>query len=108
MIRSMSRFSRRLAVSALAILASCRPAALPTAVGTLEITPIDLAPMVPARVVRVKVQEGQQVKAGDTVAVLTQAGLNDQVGEARARVASAQAQVDELDRGSRPEEITKS
>ena len=87
--------------------ASCRPSATASAVGTLEITPIDLAPMVPARVVRVTVQEGQTVKAGDTVAVLTQAGLNDQVGEARARVASAEAQVDELERGSRPEEIAK-
>lgn len=95
------------AVAAVVAVAACHRADSPSAVGTLEITPIDLAPMVPARVVRVKVQEGQQVHAGDTVAVLTQAGLNDQVGEARARVASAQAQVDELDRGSRPEEIAK-
>lgn len=91
----------------LATVPSCRPAHAPSAVGTLEVTPIDLAPMVPARVVRVNVQEGQAVRAGDTVAILTQAGLNDQVSEARARVAAAQAQADELERGSRPEEIAK-
>lgn len=96
-----------LAALTLAALPSCRHSALPTAVGTLEVTPIDLAPMVPARVVRVNVQEGEEVKAGDTVAVLTQAGLRDQVSEARARVTAAQATVDELERGSRPEEIAK-
>ena len=92
---------------AFTLLLGCHRDAATTAVGTLEITPIDLAPMVPARVVRVNVQEGQTVHAGDTVAILTQAGLGDQVSEARARVASAQAQVDELDRGARPEEIAK-
>ena len=94
-------------ISLLLALAACTGRHTTTAVGTLEITPIDLGPMVPARVVRVNVQEGQSVRPGDTVAVLTQAGLSDQVSEARARVAAAQAQVEELDRGSRPEEIAK-
>ncbi len=96
-----------LPVLLLAVLPSCRLADAPTAVGTLEVTAVDLAPMVPARVVRVLVQEGALVRAGDTIAVLTQAGLRDQVGEARARVTSAEAQVQELERGARPEEITK-
>jgi HlyD family secretion protein len=91
----------------LALLPSCNASSAPEAVGTLEVTAVDLAPMVPARVVRVLVQEGALVRAGDTVAVLTQAGLRDQVGEARARVASAEAQVEELERGARPEEIAK-
>ena len=88
-------------------LAACGSSAAPEAVGSLEVTTVDLAPMVPARVVRVLVEEGQRVRAGDTVAILTQAGLRDQVSEARARVASAEAQVQELERGARPEEITK-
>ena len=86
---------------------SCRFADSPTAVGTLELTANDLGPMIPARVVRIPVEEGQAVRAGDTVAVLTQAGLRDQVAEARARVAAAEATVQELERGSRPEEIAK-
>jgi len=77
------------------------------AVGTLELTQVDLAPIVPARVIRVLVDEGDRVHSGDTVAVLSQAGLPDQVAEADARVAAAEAQLLELERGSRPEEITK-
>ena len=96
-----------LSILCLAVLPSCQSSSAPEAVGTLEVTAVDLAPMVPARVVRVLVQEGALVRAGDTIAVLTQAGLRDQVGEARARVTSAEAQVQELERGARPEEITK-
>lgn len=102
-----SRAASYLAVSALAVLPSCRLDKPPTAVGTLEVTAIDLAPMVPARVVRVLVEEGQLVEIGDTVAILTQAGLNDQVSESRARVAAAEAQLLELERGARPEEIAR-
>jgi HlyD family secretion protein len=98
---------RQFAVLAVVVLGACDNGASHEAVGTLEITPVDLAPLVPARVVRVLVEEGERVAAGDTVAILTQAGLRDQVSEARARVASAEATVQELDRGSRPEEIAK-
>src|SRR6187455_2249681 len=99
--------NRRFALLLLAVLPSCRLADAPSAVGTLEVTAIDLAPMVPARVVRVLVEEGQSVQIGDTVAVLTQAGLNDQVTESRARLAAAGAQLLELERGARPEEIAR-
>lgn len=98
---------RLIPLLALAVLPSCRLGDAPTAVGTLEVTAVDLAPMVPARVVRINVDEGDAVKAGDTVAVLTQAGLHDQVAEAAAKVAAAEAQLLELERGSRPEEITR-
>jgi len=91
----------------LALLPACRLSDSPEAVGTLEVTPVDLAPLVPARVIRVLVDEGDPVSPGDTVAVLSQAGLPDQVAEANARVAAAEAQLLELERGSRPEEITK-
>lgn len=101
------RLRSLLPVLLLAALPSCRLADAPSAVGSLEVTTVDLAPMVTARVVRVLVEEGATVRAGDTIAVLTQAGLRDQVSEARARVASAEAVVQELDRGARPEEISK-
>jgi HlyD family secretion protein len=97
----------QVALLAMVLVGACDDTAAHEAVGTLEITPVDLAPLVPARVVRVLVEEGEMVAPGDTVAVLTQAGLRDQVSEARARVASAEATVQELDRGSRPEEIAK-
>lgn len=92
--------------ASLLLLAACAPApARPTAVGTLEVTEVDLAPSVPARVSRMLVQEGDQVHPGDTVAILTQAGLGDQVDESRARVASAEAKLSEMRNGSRPEDI---
>ena len=99
--------TRLLRLFTLGALTACGNPAAPEAVGSLEVTAIDLAPMVPARVVRVLVEEGALVRPGDTVAVLTQAGLRDQVSEARAMVAAAEAQVQELDRGARPEEITR-
>lgn len=102
-----TRIRSVLALLSLALLPSCRPDDAPTAVGTLEVTAVDLAPMVPARVVRILVDEGDAVRAGDTVAILTQAGLSDQVAEATARVAAAEAQLLELERGARPEEIAQ-
>jgi HlyD family secretion protein len=99
--------SRSLALLApLLLVAGChRAPAPPSGVGTLEVTEVDLAPSVPARLTRVLVQEGDRVRAGDTVAVLTQAGLGDQVTEARARVSSAEARLRELETGSRTAEI---
>ncbi|HEU4570231.1 MAG TPA: HlyD family efflux transporter periplasmic adaptor subunit [Gemmatimonadales bacterium] len=91
----------------LGALSACTRDRAPEAVGTLEVVQVDLAPMVPARVLRVNVNEGDVVQAGDTVAVLTQAGLNDQVAEARARVRAAEAALAETERGSRPEEIAR-
>ena len=98
---------RQFLVAGLLPLAACGTSDSPSAVGTLELTANDLGPMIPARVVRVLVEEGQRVQAGDTLAILTQAGLRDQVSEARARVAAAEAVVQEMERGSRPEEIAK-
>jgi HlyD family secretion protein len=98
---------KRLLIFPLVLVIACGGGDAREAVGTLEVTPVDLAPLVPARVIRVLVDEGDPVRPGDTVAVLSQAGLPDQVAEANARVAAAEAQLLELERGSRPEEITK-
>ncbi len=78
-----------------------------TATGTIEFTRTDVAAMVPARVVRVLVEEGQSVAAGDTIAVLSQTGLPQDIEQRRARVASAQAQLRDLERGARPQEIQR-
>lgn len=104
-VRPCAPASLRLCV-ALLILGACRASPhRPTAVGTLEVTEVDLAPSLPARVTAVRVDEGDRVRPGDTVAILTQAGLSDQVAEARARVASAEARLAEMENGSRPEDI---
>jgi membrane fusion protein YbhG len=77
------------------------------AVGTIEFTQTDVAGTVPARVERVVVEEGAMVKAGDTIAVLTQTGLPQDIQQRRSRVAAAEAELADLARGARPEEIQR-
>lgn len=73
--------------------------------GTVEVVETDLAPMVAARVVALRVDEGNVVEAGDTVAVLTQASLPATLDGYRARVAAAEAALRDLERGARLAEI---
>jgi HlyD family secretion protein len=75
--------------------------------GTIEFTQTDVSAMVPARVVRVDVNEGDIVHAGDTIAVLAQTGLPQDIEQRRARVAAAEAEVRDLLRGARPEELER-
>jgi HlyD family secretion protein len=88
---------------------SCGPAEPEGVVGrgTVEVPEIDLAPPVPARVVAIRVEEGDEVTAGDTVALFSQTDLPAAVTAARARVASAAAALRDLEVGARPEEIER-
>ncbi len=78
----MSRTS--FAAIALLVIASCRraPPSGVSGTGTIEIVEVDVAPLAPARVLRVMKEEGDAVRAGDTVALLTQATLRADI-EAR-------------------------
>lgn len=73
--------------------------------GTLEVVEVDVAPLTPARVVRVWRNEGDTVRAGDTLLSLTQSTIQADVNARRARVASAEAQLRDLQAGARPAEI---
>jgi HlyD family secretion protein len=77
------------------------------AVGTVEIREHDVAPMTAARVVRLLVDEGASVDAGDTVAVLSMATLSADIDQARARVATTQAALREAEAGPRTAEIER-
>ena len=77
------------------------------ATGTLEVVEVDVAPAVPARVVRVLVDEGTSVRALDTLAVLTTATLRANLDEAEARTRSADALLSELVKGSRVEDVRR-
>lgn len=68
-------------------------------VGTLELTEVDVAPTTPARVLGVYVDEGAEVRAGDTIAVLAQPTTRAEIEQARARVAAAEARLLELRAG---------
>ena len=103
------RFALLLGPAALAALAACRggaPADV-VATGTLQVDEVDIGPIVPARVVRVFVEEGDSVALGDTLATLTQATLAPDLAIREARLQAAQAQLMELERGARPAELLR-
>ncbi len=72
--------------------------------GTVEVRQVDVAPLVAGRVVRVLVDEGDMVQAGDTIAVLTAPTLESDLDAARARVAIAEAALADLRSGARQQE----
>ena len=77
------------------------------AAGTVEVRETDVAPTIAARVVRVLVDEGDRVGAGDTLAVLTLPTLQADLAQRRSRVAGSAAQVRELETGARDAELDR-
>jgi HlyD family secretion protein len=102
---------RPLGVSALIALfcLGCRRGPNPelTFPGTIELDESDAAPLVAGRIVEVRVEEGDTVHMGDTLALLTQSALPAQVEERRARLAAARARLADLERGSRGAELDR-
>ena len=75
--------------------------------GTIEFTQTDVASTVPARVERILVEEGATVSTGDTLAILRQTGLPQDIQQRRARVAAAESELRDLERGARPAELDR-
>ena len=75
--------------------------------GTVEVPEADIGAMTAARVVSVLVDEGAAVRAGDTLALLTQTDLSASLAAQAARVATAAANLRDLTAGARPEEIRR-
>lgn len=93
---------------ALATATACTPpSAGLSATGSIELTQMDVAPAVPARVVRVVVDEGAAVRVGDTLAILEQSALPADIEQRRARVAAAQAELRDLEQGARIPELER-
>jgi len=94
---------------AVAALAACRAAPTDSieATGTLEIREVAVSATVPGRVARVLVDEGATVRAGDTIAVLTQPTLAAETDQRLARSRAARAAVLELEQGARAEELRR-
>ena len=78
-----------------------------TAQGTIEVEETDIVTTVRGRVSRIWVEEGATVRPGDTLVTLDSKTLPDDIHEREARVARAGAEVRELERGARPEEIAR-
>ena len=73
--------------------------------GYVEGEYVRLGPIDIARIDRIDVRRGDRVEAGKVVAVLEKTDAENAVAEAEARLVQAQAQLDNLKSGKRPEEI---
>jgi HlyD family secretion protein len=99
------RFAGLLTVAALALTGCRKDSSGVEGTGTLEVIEVDVSPMTPARVLRVWRNEGDSVSVGDTLVSLTQSTVAAEVDARRARVASTEAQLRDLQAGARPAEI---
>lgn len=88
----------RLAAAALLALLACRsePTEL-TVAGTIEIRQVRLAPLAAGRLALLLKDEGDTVRAGDTVAILEQPGLAELIDQRRAQAAAAGYRVAEVE-----------
>jgi len=73
--------------------------------GTVEATEGRLGFEAPGRITAIEVDEGQRVATGDTLAVLDRREALARRAAAEAEIEATRARLDELESGSRPEEI---
>lgn len=76
--------------------------------GTIEVIEMDVASLIPARVSRVLVDEGQTVREGETLALLSQAATSSEVEVRRGALQRAEAVLRDLEAGARPAEVRQS
>lgn len=94
-------------LTALALAACHRSDGAVRATGTVEVREMDVTPQVTARVVRVLTDEGESVRAGDTLVVLTQSTTRADIAGQEARVRAAEASLREALAGPRKSEIQR-
>lgn len=82
-------------------------AALPVFYGNVDIREVNLGFRVPGRVQAVLKDEGDAVQAGETIARLDDEPYRHAASAAEAQAAAAEARLNELKNGSRPEEIAQ-
>lgn len=94
---ALTRRRRLLASMAALIAAACgRGSRVSQVAGTVEIRQVRLAPLAAGRLVRLLKDEGDSVRAGDTVAILEQPGLPALIEERQAHVAGATSRTGEV------------
>jgi HlyD family secretion protein len=77
------------------------------ATGTVEVRQLEVTPQVPARIVRVLKDEGDPVRAGDTLVLLTQSTTRADIAGQEARVRAAEASLQEAIAGPRASELQR-
>jgi membrane fusion protein YbhG len=88
--------ARWLPVAAALVAACSGDSGTVTVAGTVEIREVRLAPLASGRLVRLLRDEGDTVRAGDTVAVLEQPGLDALIAQRRAQAEAASARTAEI------------
>ncbi|MBD2315092.1 efflux RND transporter periplasmic adaptor subunit [Desertifilum sp. FACHB-1129] len=68
---------------------------------------VNLSPKLSGRLAEVYVEQGQKVQRGEIIARMESAEIEAQLSQAQARLASAQANLDKVRTGSRPEDIAE-
>jgi HlyD family secretion protein len=76
-----------------------------TASGNVEATEVQVAAEVGGRILELRVEEGDRVKAGDVIATLDTKDIELQIDRARAERAAAAAQLGLLEAGARTEDV---
>jgi HlyD family secretion protein len=82
-----------------------RPEPTPPVIGVVRPTEVRIAPEVAGQLARIKVHKGDRVSAGDVVAELSAEELEASVGQARAALAAATADRNNVYAGVRAEQI---
>jgi len=75
--------------------------------GTVEATSANLGFQVPGRIAQVNAEEGERVGVGEVLAQMDVAELDARRSAAVAQLSAARAQLAELERGARPEELAQ-
>lgn len=73
--------------------------------GVIEADEVNVSPKIGGRLAAVRVAEGDQVRAGQQIAVLEHADIDAELRRAEGAVHAAEAMLRDLERGSRPEQI---
>ena len=82
-----------------------RPESTPPIVGVVRTTEVRIAPEVAGQLTAIKVRKGDHVRAGDVVAELSAIELTASVGQARAALAAATADRNNVYAGVRAEQV---
>ncbi len=75
--------------------------------GTLQMTEIDLNSKIPGTIDKILVEEGQEVKAGDVIAILTSDTIKAKLKQAESAKMAAEAKASMADEGARKQQVVQ-